>query len=94
MPHTLIRVTFEDYDKWKAVFDEAAALRRAYSSKGVRVFRVANKPNEVVILAEYAEVEKARQLFQSKEFREATHRAGVSGPPEVSFLDEAYQLEA
>jgi heme-degrading monooxygenase HmoA len=87
-------VTFEDYEKWKPVFDEAGALRRAYGSKGVRVFRNREKANEALIFGEYEDLEKVRQLFQSQEFREATKRAGVSGPPEVIYLEEVDQLSA
>jgi quinol monooxygenase YgiN len=94
MTYTLIRVTFEDFDKWKAVFDEAATLRKAYGSKGVRVFRSADKPNEAVLIGEYEDADRARQMFQSQDFREATKRAGVVGPPEVSFLDEVDRLPA
>ena len=38
--------------------------------------------------------EKAIQLFQSQEFREATAHAGVKVPPEVSYLDEVADLAA
>jgi len=94
MTHVLVRVTFENYEKWRPVFDEAAKLRKAHGSKGVRLYRVANKPNEVVIFGEYEDVEKARQLFQSQEFRDATRRGGVTGQPDVTFLDEVGRLEA
>jgi len=94
MIYTLVRITFEDFDKWKAVFDEAATLRKAYGSKGVRVLRSADKPNEAVLIGEYEDADKARQMFQSPEFREATKRAGVVGLPEVSFLDEVDRLPA
>jgi heme-degrading monooxygenase HmoA len=92
--YTLVRVTFEDFAKWKPVFDEASTLRKAYGSKGVRVFRSADKPNEALLLAEYEDADRARQLFQSQEFREATRRAGVTQPPEVTFLDEIDRLPA
>jgi heme-degrading monooxygenase HmoA len=94
MSYVIVRITFEDFAKWKPVFDEAAALRQSFGSKGVRVFRNADKANEVMILGEYESLEKARQLFQSPEFREATKRAGVSAPPEVSFLEQVDQLPA
>lgn len=94
MPHTLVRITVEDFAKWKPVFDEAATFRKTFGSKGVRVFRVVDKPNEVVLVAEYEDIEKARQMFQSQEFRDATKRAGVIGPPEVSIMDEVDQLPA
>jgi uncharacterized protein (DUF1330 family) len=48
----------------------------------------------VVLVAEYENLEKARQLFQSQEYREAIKRAGVSGPPEISFLNEVDRLSA
>jgi quinol monooxygenase YgiN len=78
----------------EAVFEEAGALRKNFSSMGVRAFSKTDSPNEVVILGEYADKEKAMQMFQSKEFREATQRAGVKGPPEVTFLNEVVNMPA
>jgi quinol monooxygenase YgiN len=94
MTFVLVRFTVEDLAKWKSVFEEAADLRKKFGSRGVRAFSKADNPNEVLILGEYAEKDKAMQLFQSQEFREATARAGVKGPPEVSFLDEVVNLPA
>jgi uncharacterized protein (DUF1330 family) len=94
MTYVLVRLTVEDLAKWKPVFEEAASLRKNFGSMGVRAFSKADNPNEVVIIGEYEDLEKARQLFQSQEFREATKRAGVIGPPEVSFLDEVVNLPA
>jgi quinol monooxygenase YgiN len=61
---------------------------------GVRAFSKSDSPNEVVILGEYADKGQAMQMFQSQEFRAATQRAGVKGPPEVTFLDEVVNLAA
>jgi heme-degrading monooxygenase HmoA len=94
MLHVIVRVAFQDYEKWKPVFDEAGSLRKAYGSKGVRIFRNMEKANEALIFGEYEDLEKVRQLFQSQEFREATRRAGVSGPPEVIFLEQVDELPA
>jgi hypothetical protein len=60
----------------------------------VRAYSRADNPNEVIVLGDYAEKDKAMQMFQSQEFRDATMRAGVKGPPEVSFLDEVVNLPA
>jgi heme-degrading monooxygenase HmoA len=92
--HVLVRFTVEDLAKWKPVFEEAAGLRKSFGSMGVRGFSKADSPNEVVILGEYESREKATQLFQSQEFREATARAGVKGPPEMTFLNEVVNLPA
>ena len=94
MVHVLVRFTVEDVETWKGVFTEAATLRKNYGSKGVRAYSQVDKPNEIVIVGEYEDVEKARQLFQSQEFRDATKLAGVQGPPEVTILKELLQLAA
>lgn len=94
MIYVLVRFTVEDLEKWKPVFEEAAALRKNFGSMGVRAFSKAGSPNEVTILGEYSDKEKAMQMFQSQEFRDATTRAGVKSPPEVTFLDEVVRLPA
>ncbi len=94
MTHVLVRFTVEDLAKWKPVFEEAAALRKGFGSMGVRAFSKAGSPNEVTILGHYEDRAKAQEMFQSQEFREATKRAGVMGPPEVTFLDEVINLPA
>lgn len=94
MIYVLVRFTVEDLAKWQPVFEEAAGLRKNFGSLGVRAFSKTDSPNEVVILGEYADKEKAMQMFQSQEFREATQRAGVKGPPEVTFMEEVVNLPA
>jgi quinol monooxygenase YgiN len=92
--YVLVKLTVEDLGKWRTAFEEAAALRKSAGSRGVHAFSKSENPNEVIILGEYDDVEKARQMFQSQEFREATKKAGIVGPPEVTFLDEAIKLPA
>ncbi|MEW6028739.1 MAG: cyclase [Chloroflexota bacterium] len=94
MIHVLVRFTVEDLAKWKPVFEEAAGLRKNFGSMGVHAFSKAESPNEVFVLGDYADKARAMQMFQSQEFREATQRAGVKGPPEVTFLDEVVNLPA
>ncbi len=88
MAYILIRHNVADYAKWKPVFDENAAARKAGGSKGGHLFRSADNPNEVVVLLEWDSIEKARQFTQSNELREAMQNAGVTGRPDLFFLDE------
>jgi len=94
MPYAIVRATVKDYAQWKKGFDETATLRKAHGSKGVRVFRSVELPNELVIVGEYEDLQRARQLFLSQEFREATQRGGVLGQPDVVLVDEVHQLPA
>jgi heme-degrading monooxygenase HmoA len=89
MPYILIRAKFENFAQMKAVFDERAALRKSFGSKGGYVFRNADDPNEVVVLLEWDDLARARQFSQSEDLREGMQRAGLAGRPEVYFLDEA-----
>lgn len=94
MPYVLVKLTVENHEKWKTTFQEAGALRKSYGSRGVHAFSRADNPNEIMILGEYDDLEKAREMFQSLEFREATKKAGVVAPPDVTFLNEAVKLPA
>lgn len=92
MPYVLVRHKVEDYAKWKPVFDEHGASRKASGSKGGYLFRNADDPNELVILLEVNDLEKARQFVQSEDLREAMQRGGVSDQPDVYFLNEVERL--
>jgi heme-degrading monooxygenase HmoA len=92
MPYLIIRHKVEDYAKWKPVFDAHGATRQANGSKGGRLFRNADDPNETVILFEWDDLEKARQFAQSDDLRQAMQRAGVADRPDVYFLEEVEQI--
>jgi heme-degrading monooxygenase HmoA len=88
MKQILIRLTVQDYTKWKPVFDDYASVRKTSGSHGGRLFRNADNPNEVLVLWDWGDLESGRQFFQSQGLRETMQRAGVTGRPEVYYLDE------
>ena len=89
MAYVLFHTKVEDYAKWKPVFDEHGAARQAAGSKGGYLFQSADDPNELVIIFEWDNLEKARQFVQSDDLRQAMERSGVTGPPEIHFLELA-----
>ena len=88
MPWIFVRHKVEDYAKWKSVFDEHGATRKAIGSKGGYLFRNIDDPNEVVMFIEVDDLEKAREFIQSEDLREAMQRSGVDDQPDVYLLDE------
>ena len=92
MPHILVRIKVEDYERWKPGFDELGATREERGSKGGRLFRSADDPNEVVILLEWDNLENAREYAHSNVLREAMQRHGVTGRPDFFFLEEVEQV--
>ncbi len=88
MPYLLVRHKIKDYAKWKLVFDEHAAMRKANGSMGSRLFRNAQNPSELLILFEWDDLKKARQFAQSEDLRKAMEQAGVSDRPDIYFLEK------
>jgi heme-degrading monooxygenase HmoA len=94
MAYILVQQSVEDQKKWKAVFDEHETVRKAAGSKGGLVFRNADDPNHITVLLEMDSLEHARAFAGSSELREAMQKAGVTGPPNVIFLDEIDKTSA
>ena len=88
MTYVLVQHTVEDYDKWKLMFDEHGT-RQAAGSKGGFVFRNADDPNQITVLMEWDNLDNARAFAGSDDLRESMQRGGVTGPPNVYFLEEA-----
>lgn len=93
MSRFLVIHTVEDYDKWKPIFDEHAAVRKEFGGRGATLYRNADNPNNIIVLWEWESAEKAREFAQSDSLREAMQRAGVVGAPTVIFLDEVEKVK-
>ena len=93
MTYLLVRAKFEEFAKWKPIFDEHGAARKASGSKGGYLFRNANDPNELIVLFEWDNLEKARQFAQSDDLRERMQQAGLMDRPDVYFLEEVERFK-
>jgi heme-degrading monooxygenase HmoA len=88
MPAMLIRHKVADYEVWKPAFDAHEHARRANGSRGGRMFRKVDDPNEVVILLDWDDLERARLFADSDDLRETMRRGGVADGPDIWFLTE------
>lgn len=94
MPYILIRHKVNDYTTWKSGFDDHGGARRAAGSQGGYVLRNADDPNEVLILLEVDDLNRARAFAASDELREKMQEAGVADQPDLFFLEEADRVNA
>jgi heme-degrading monooxygenase HmoA len=94
MQYVLVIHEVENYDKWKPFFDEDAVYRERSGSKGSRVFRSADNPDEIVILLEWDDLNNARKFFRSSDLMERMKRAGVKGKPSIYFLEDKEKTSA
>ena len=92
MPTVLIRHHVTNFDLWKAVFDEDEVARRANGSQGGRLFLSSSDPNEVLILLEWDDLDRARLFADSDDLREVMTRGGVNDQPDIWFLVDVDQL--
>jgi heme-degrading monooxygenase HmoA len=89
MPYLFVHHEVEDYKKWKTVFDAHSFARSETGSKGGKVFRSANNPNEIFVLLEWDSIENAQKFGQSENIKEIMKNAGIVGIPAIHFLEEA-----
>ena len=88
MTYVLVIHKVEDYNKWKPVYDEHGAVRKANGSKGAFVFHNANDPNELVVITQWENLEKAKNFTEAEDLKLAMQKGGVKGQPAVYFLEE------
>ena len=87
MVYIHVQHTVEDFERWKAAFDDHASAREAGGGTGENyILRDTENPNQLVAILEWDDLDKARQFAQSQELREAMQNAGVVGPPTVRFF--------
>lgn len=89
MTTVLVRHKVGDYAKWEAVFKGADGLHSGAGVRHAQVFRSAEDPNEVVVLTEFENLEKARQFAQHEGLHQAMKDGGVVGQPQVLFIEKS-----
>jgi len=80
MPHVLIIHKVDDYPIWKAVFDEAATIRKNAGEISYQLLKYDNDANHIVHFSEWSSLDNARGFFESTELVEIRIKAGVKAP--------------
>jgi quinol monooxygenase YgiN len=80
MPHVLIIHEVEAYPAWKAVFDQAAGIRKQAGEICYLLLRYDTDANHIVHFSEWSSLDNARRFFESPELVEIRKKAGVKAP--------------
>ncbi len=80
MQHVLIIHEVEAYPAWKAIFDQAADIRKRAGEISYQLLRYDNDANNIVHFSEWSSLDNARRFFESQELVEIRMRAGVKMP--------------
>ncbi len=88
MSYLFIRHRVADYDRWKSVYDADREKREAATLTERHLFRDAEDPNQVVLLFEVGDLDRALAFSRSDDLQQVMNQAGVLGGPEVLVLDD------
>jgi quinol monooxygenase YgiN len=80
MQYVLIIHEVEDYQAWKAVFDQAADIRKNAGEINYQLLRYDNDANAIIHFSEWTSLDNARRFFESQELVEIRKNAGVKAP--------------
>lgn len=82
----VVEFTIKAYDTWRAVFDAAEAERVDAGVTGPRVFREADRPDQILVLFTVASRNQGAAWMRSAKVREAWRKGGVIGDPAYRFI--------
>lgn len=86
-PYVLIVHEVEDYPKWKAIFDNAATIRREAGEITYQLLAHESDERNVVHFSSWTSLDAARAFFESAQLVEIRREAGVRAP-EFLYLNE------
>jgi hypothetical protein len=75
--YILKRIKVADYDKWHMVYSQGAVNRLEAGIRELHLFRNRDFPNEISVLSELKDLDKAKEFMGSKELAERMKDAGV-----------------
>jgi quinol monooxygenase YgiN len=87
MNHVLILHEVASYPAWKAVFDEAAGIRKRAGEISYQLLRHDAAADRIVHFSRWTSLAAARAFFASPELVAIRARAGVRSP-EFIYLEE------
>jgi hypothetical protein len=92
MIQVLVHHQVADDKGWRSVFDESLDSRHDGGECSCRIFRKAGDANDLTLLFEWEDAERAKRYMTSDELRKKRKEAGVIGVPEIQYLAEMYTV--
>lgn len=89
MTRLIVRHDVEDYERWRAGYDEAVGLRDEMGVRADAVFREVDDGNDVTVTHDFASTDAAKEFVADPRLADAMKEIGVTGEPEIWIVDEA-----
>jgi hypothetical protein len=91
MAKLIVKHRVADFDSWKKGFLAHAPERRKSGFTGHLVLRDAGDPNLITCVLSTTDLTRAKAFLGRPELREAMSKAGVQGPPDIAFCEDALE---
>ncbi len=84
-----VHLKVKDFNAWRTSYNGHEKDRASAGITNAKVFRSPDDANDVVILADVADVSKARAWFGTSEMKTTMEKSGVLGSPSIQFAAAA-----
>ncbi len=88
MIKTLMYHKVEDFEKWKAAFDDFSEMRKSSGEQNYSVGTVHEKPNTAYVINEWQSMDAYQAFMGSPDLGDAMKAAGVLEQPHSMILNE------
>jgi hypothetical protein len=89
MATVILNHRVEDYKKWRPVFDADDRRRKDGGMTNEKVFRSADDPNNIYIIAELADVSILDKMMDDPDLAAKMKEGGVISKPTFTVLNQA-----
>lgn len=86
--YMIVRHKVRDFSQWKPGYDAHLPKRNEASLTEKYILRGVQDPNEVVLMFEVQDLDRAKSFAESTDLREAMQKAGVMDKPDIFFLND------
>ncbi len=78
-----------DYAVWRPIFDGHGASRDQHGCTSVSIYRGVDDPNAITAVMDFPSAANAKAFASDPSLKEAMSKAGVTGPPRITFVESA-----
>ena len=89
LPGIIVTHAVEEYGAWRIVYDGFDGYRKRSGIIGHAVNQELGSPNRVIIYHQAEDLGALRTLASSTELKDAMKRGGVTGAPDIRFVEVA-----
>jgi len=86
MPYVLVRHKVADFSTWKPYYDAHLPARQKAGLTEEHLLHDTDDSNNLVLLFEADDIQKAKEFAASADLRETMQKAGVIDKPDIYFL--------